>query len=113
MDDEWLRIVNFSLNIDIDNVTTTTDDIVEAMKKHQEWRKHIRKQRNVILDRREFYTRSQERGESFNDFLIAVKEIYQFCEFCTECENEQIRDKSSLLESVTAPRSRNCSRQNL
>ena len=106
LDDEWLKIVKFSLNLDMSKDTVTTEMIVDKMEKH------LRKQRNIIIDRREFYTRSQEPGESFNDFMIAVKEIYQFCDFCTTCRDEQIRDKivtgirdSDTLEELLATES--------
>ena len=41
--------------------------------------------------RREFYRRQQEDGESFGDFLVALREIAQFCGFCSHCS--QLRDR--------------------
>ena len=54
---------------------------------------HIRRQRNVILDRRDFYLRRQEAGERFDDFFMSLKEIGQFCDFCETCTDERFRDR--------------------
>lgn len=54
---------------------------------------HLRSQRNVIMDRRDFYSRVQEPNESFDDFLCSVKEIANFCEFCENCINNELRDR--------------------
>ncbi|KAF0313035.1 hypothetical protein FJT64_016368 [Amphibalanus amphitrite] len=76
LDDEWHRIVKYGLGI---SDTATMDEVTTAMERH------LRSQRNVILDRREFYTRNQETDELFDEYLIALKEISQFCDFCTSC----------------------------
>ena len=36
---------------------------------------------------------SKKDGERFDDYLIAVREIAQFCDFCTECFDSHMRDK--------------------
>ena len=46
LDDEWLKIVKFSLNLDVSKDTVTTEMIVDKMEKH------LRKQRNIIIDRK-------------------------------------------------------------
>ena len=48
--------------------------------------RHLRDQRSVLLDRREFYARVQESGKAFDDFVCAIKEIAAYCDFCTACE---------------------------
>ena len=73
LDDDLIRLVKYSLDVDLNDHTVTTDVILERIGEH------LRKQRNIILDRREFFLRVQEPGESFNDFLIAVKDIHNFC----------------------------------
>ena len=66
VDDEWHRIIKYGLNItDATNLT----DTIDAMEKH------LRSQRNVILNRRDFYRRNQPPDEPFDDYLIALKEI--------------------------------------
>ena len=87
LDDDLVRLVKYSLDVNIDDATVTTDVIVKQIGDH------LRKQRNVILDRREFFQRVQQAGESFNDFLMAIKEIHEFCNFCDHCQDDQIRDK--------------------
>lgn len=54
---------------------------------------HLRGQRNVIVYRREFYARVLQPGETFDDFLCAVKEIANFCNFCESCINKRLRDR--------------------
>ena len=46
LDDEWFRITKFALNIQMDDAGTTVDTIIEEMQKH------LRSQRNVVLDRK-------------------------------------------------------------
>ncbi|XP_064089177.1 uncharacterized protein LOC135203373 [Macrobrachium nipponense] len=54
---------------------------------------HLRGQRNIIVDRREFYLRKQEIGESFDDFLCDIREIAAFCDFCSSCMDNRLRDR--------------------
>ena len=84
LDDDWSRIVRYNLHV-------ATDAGIEDMLKAME--KHLRSQRIVLLDRREFYSRVQEPDESFDDFLCAVKEIAAYCDFCDVCEDSQFRDR--------------------
>ena len=49
--------------------------------------------RNIVVERRDFYTRRQEAGERFEDFLGAVRECAAFCDFCSNCVDDQIRDR--------------------
>ncbi|KAF0290737.1 Afadin [Amphibalanus amphitrite] len=58
LDDEWHRIVKYGLGI---SDTATMDEVTTAMERY------LRSQRNVILDRREFYTRNQETDELFDE----------------------------------------------
>ena len=54
---------------------------------------YLREQRNVVLDRREFNLRRQEQGESFDEFVCALKELADLCDFCTKCIDDRIRDQ--------------------
>ena len=84
VDDEWHRIIKYGLNItDATNLT----DTIDAMEKH------LRSQRNVILDRRDFYRRNQQPDEPFDDYLIALKEISEYCDFCQHCTEDRLRDR--------------------
>ena len=62
------------------------EQVIDAMEVH------LRGQRNVIMDRRDIYSRIQEQGDVFDDFLCAVKVIAIFCDFCETCINNRLRD---------------------
>ena len=68
LDDYWTRTLQHGLDIPTPN---TYRSIITAFKKH------LRGQRSVVLDRREFFMRTQEAGEGFDDYLIALKELAQ------------------------------------
>ena len=55
--------------------------------------KHLRSQRNVVLDRKKFYSRNQQCDEKFDEYYIALQEIAAFCDFCPQCINQQYRDR--------------------
>ena len=48
-----------------------------------EIKKYIRRQRNLLLDGLHFYNRRQQRGESFDSFMTALKELFGACDFST------------------------------
>ena len=70
LDDQWKRTLRHGLDIDID--ISDIETILSSMQRHP------RRQRNVIIDRCEFYRRQQEDGEPFDDFLVAHREIAHF-----------------------------------
>ncbi|KAK4320469.1 hypothetical protein Pmani_008674 [Petrolisthes manimaculis] len=84
LDDEWTRTLRYGISVPED---ADLGSILDAM------REYLRNQRNIIVDRRDFYLRVQEAGESFDDFLCLVKEIANFCEFCDQCVDSQLRDR--------------------
>ncbi len=55
------------------------DDDIEQILEHI--RAYIRKQRNPVLDRRDFYRRRQGMQEKIDHFYADVKDIYESCEF--------------------------------
>ncbi|KAF0312269.1 hypothetical protein FJT64_016997 [Amphibalanus amphitrite] len=54
---------------------------------------HLRSQRNVIVDRKEFHTRQQADGEPFDEYVMALKELAEFCDFCVHCADDRLRDR--------------------
>ena len=83
LDDDWSRVVRFGLQLpDASSVTA----IIDAMQKH------LRRQRNVLIDRCEFNMRVQEPGETVDDFICALKEIASCCDFCRHCTDDRFRD---------------------
>ncbi|KAF0308894.1 uncharacterized protein FJT64_019937 [Amphibalanus amphitrite] len=71
LDEDWHRVIRFGLDLTED---ATPDTVMNAMEGH------LRKQRNVLVDRREFYGRVQEPGERFDEFLYEIKELASFFE---------------------------------
>ena len=64
-----------------------TSDVQEAK---DELRKFIRRQRNPLLDRMEFYRRAQQPGESFDAWYTSLRELFHACNFtglsvCSTC----------------------------
>ena len=64
LDDEWTRTLRYGLNLDDQ---ASLQETLAAMETH------LRRQRNVMVDRRDFYSLVQQPGERFDDFLCAVK----------------------------------------
>eukprot|EP00117_Sycon_ciliatum_P026792 scpid93452/ scgid4530/ len=50
----------------------------------------LRSQRNVALDRTAFAERRQEAGESFDDFVVALKAIAKNGDLCDHCLEQQM-----------------------
>ncbi|KAF0291834.1 hypothetical protein FJT64_001088 [Amphibalanus amphitrite] len=84
LDDEWTRTLRYSLQIPSEADLKTVIDTMEA---------HLRGQRSIILDRRDFYSRVQEPDETFDDFVSSIKEIAAYCDFCDKCADDQYRDR--------------------
>ena len=87
LDDEWLRILQFVLQTKLDDNSTSIDEVITEMQTY------LRSQRNVVLDRKEFYSRNQQNGESFDDYYMILQEIAAFCDFCQQCIEDQYRDR--------------------
>ena len=51
------------------------------------------RQRNVIVDRRDFDSRNQQSGESVDEFFRSRQEIAAFRDLCTACVDERLRDR--------------------
>ncbi|XP_068239977.1 uncharacterized protein [Palaemon carinicauda] len=84
LDDDWTRTLRYGLSLG-DGADLKT--ILDAMELH------LRNQRNVIVDRRDFHTRVQELHETFDDFLCGIKVIASFCDFCETCMDSRLRDR--------------------
>ena len=84
LDDEWTRVVRYSLDVED---TTPVEAVLDRMESH------LRSQRSVILDRKDFYTRPQADGEPFDDYLMTLKELAEFCDFCGHCMDDRLRDR--------------------
>ena len=73
---------------------------------------YIRSQQNPLLDRIKFFKRYQQTGESFDEFLTSLKELYVACDFsfddscvkCKENDTELLRDRVVIGISDDATR---------
>ena len=63
LDDEWTRVIRYSLDV---TDATPIDTLLTKMESH------LRSQRNVIVDRKEFHTRQQADGEPFDEYVMAL-----------------------------------------
>lgn len=62
--------------------------IISAIKRYIDG--HI----NESVERRNFRRRTQQPGETFDDFLISLRELVKTCNFCSEtCTQKNIRDQ--------------------
>ena len=97
LDDEWLRIIQFVIDTKIDDEDSDISSIVEAMQTY------LRSQRNVVLDRKSFYSRNQHPGEKFDDYYMTLQDIADFCDFCQICIEDQYRDRiiTGILDEET------------
>ena len=68
--------------------SAVSDTIVKSLKRH------VKGQVNEFMERRKLRRRKQEDGESFDDFLVSLRELAKTCNFCTqECSNKAITDQ--------------------
>ena len=64
------------------------DQIVTALQRY------VDGQFNETVGRRNFRRRRQQPGETFDDFLVSLRELAKTCKFCTEeCLQKHIRDQ--------------------
>ena len=73
-------------------------DIIAAIQRH------VDGQVNESVERRHFRQRKQQQGESFDDFLVSLRELAKTCKFCSdECTQKSIRDQivEGLLDGDT------------
>ena len=69
-------------------------DIVKAMGVY------MTGQLNESVERRTFRCRTQQPGESFDDFLVSLRELAKTCNFCNDgCAQKNIRDQ--IIEGLT------------
>ena len=67
--------------------------IISAIKKNIDG--HI----NESVERRNFRRRSQQPGETFDDFVLALRELVKTCNFCSnDCTRKNIRDQ--IIEGI-------------
>ena len=60
------------------------DEYMEAMEKH------VKSMRNIMIDRRDFFSRRQKQGETFEEFLVDLKALSKQAESCDKCLNSTL-----------------------
>ena len=83
----------------VENLGLTTeqrknvDAIISALKGH------IEGHRNESMERHNLRRRKQQPGESFDDFLVSLRELAKTCNFCSnECTEKNLRDQ--IIEGI-------------
>ena len=74
------------------------DAVIRALKRYIDG--HV----NDTVERRNFRRRTQQQGESFDDFLVSLRELVKTCNFCLDaCIQKNIRDQiiEGLLDGDT------------
>ena len=93
-DDDLLRFVR--QGVIVVNSTATVTEYITSIKEY------IRAQQNPLLDRIKFFQRTQEVGESFDEFYASVKELQVSCDFSSDdtCDTCVRRHAESLRDKV-------------
>ena len=64
------------------------NDIITAIERY------VQGQINESVERRNFRRRVQQEGETFDDFLVSLRELVKTCSFCSEeCTQKNLRDQ--------------------
>ena len=78
----------------VDNLGLTVEqrgkvkDVITAIEQY------VKGQTNETVERRNFRRRTQQQGESFDDYLVSLRELAKTCDFCSEaCGQRNIRDQ--------------------
>ena len=88
----------------VDNLGLSADQRGDAKEIVLAIQWYVEGQVNESVERRNFRQRQQQPGESFDDFLVALRELAKTCKFCSEeCTKKNIRDQviEGLLDGNT------------
>ena len=67
-----------------EDTTLSCEEILDEIKKH------IRLNRNIQLDKVAFEKRGQKQGESFDDFLVAIRKMARNADLCEHCLDDRL-----------------------
>ena len=71
-----------------------TGEIIDAMQRYVDG--HV----NEIVEWRNFWCRTQQPGESFDDYLISLRELAKTCRFCSE-SSMQKATQDQIIEGLS------------
>ena len=83
---EMRGVVEHVLGIGQDS-TKTCSEILKDIKTH------IRSNRNIQIDKVAFEKRIQKQGESFDDYLVAIRKAARNADLCKECVDDRLLTK--------------------
>ena len=83
---EMRGVVEHVLGIGHDS-TKTCVEILKDIKAH------IRSNRNIQIDKVSFEKRTQKQGESFDDYLVAIRKMARNADLCNECLDDRLLTK--------------------
>ena len=71
--------------------SSTVDELLDIISAH------LRSRPNIALDRVAFAERCQQPGESFDDFLVALRKLGANADLCYECLDQRITTQIMLV----------------
>ena len=84
---ETLTIVN--------NLCLTTEELKSVASIISAIKNYVAGHINESVERRNFRRRSQQMGESFDDYLVSLRELVKTCNFCNDtCVQKNLRDQT-------------------
>ena len=87
------------LNI-VENLGLTNAQLKDQAQIITALKAHVDGQINKTVERRNLRQRKQQPGESFDDFLVSLRELAKTCNFCnSECLQKAIRDQ--IIEGLS------------
>ena len=88
----------------VDNLGLSTEDLKKVTSIISAIKKYVAGHINESVERRNFRRRTQQPGESFDDYLVSLRELVKTCNFCNDaCTQKSIRDQiiEGLLDGDT------------
>ena len=85
LDDETLKVMR--------QLTVAEGDEKKPDKYIEKLEEHANGLLNVTIERRNLNLRTQQEGETFDDFLISLKELLKTCNYCETCADVVIIDR--------------------
>ena len=78
----------------VDNLGLATEDMKKVAKIIEALTKHTEGAVNETVERRNFRKRRQHARETFDDYLVSLRELIKTCHYCTyECVSKVLRDQ--------------------
>ena len=84
----------------VDNLGLTAEQKLSVSEIVSAVQRYVEGQVNESVERRNFRRRVQQPGETFDDFLVSLRELSKTCKFCSdECNQKNIRNQ--IIEGIS------------